>query len=128
MCESFGINVKDWGATAQVHLEPEILEMMPQINGVRGLHKNTPMLTNFCLSNQKARKRVVEYTTAYAKAHPEAEEIHFWLADGFDNHCECEKCRQKLPSDYYVMLLNELDEAWTAEGIPAKIALLSYVE
>lgn len=129
MCEPFDINVKDWGKTADNNSIPdEIKAMLAEINGVRGLHRNIPMVTNFCMSNQAARKRVVDYTTQYALNHPEADEIHFWLADGWDNHCECEECRKLLPSDYYVILLNELDEAFTNAGVKAKIVALSYVE
>lgn len=129
MCEPFGIRVEDWGKTSdESMIKPEIKEMLAEINGVRGLHRGIPMVTNFCMSNAEARKRVVDFTTEYAVNHPEAEEIHFWLADGWDNHCECEECRKLLPSDYYVILLNELDEAFTKAGVKSKIVALSYVE
>lgn len=130
MCEPFGINVKDWGAEVEkdFRLSDEMKEILPYINGKRQLHNNTPMITNFCLSNKKARDKVVAYTTEYAKNHPEVEELEFWLADGYNNHCECPECSKKLPTDFYVMLLNELDEAFTKEGIKSKLVLLSYVE
>ncbi len=130
MCEPFGINVKDWGAEVEkgFELSDEMKEVLPLINGKRQLQNNTPMITNFCFSNKKARDKVVAYTTEYAKAHPEVEELQFWLADGYNNHCECEECSKKLPTDFYVMMLNELDEAFTKKGVKSKIVLLSYVE
>lgn len=130
MCEPFGINVADWGREIdkEFNIEPDIRKMLAQINGKRGIHRNIPMVTNFCMSNKEARKRVVDYATEYAINHPEAEEIHFWLADGWDNHCECEECSKLLPSDFYVMMLNELDEAFTKANVKSKIAVLSYVE
>ena len=130
MCEPFGINVKNWGAQVEngFELSEEMMEILPFENGKRQLHNNTPMVTNFCLSNKKARDKVVAYTTEYAKSHPEVRELQFWLADGYNNHCECPECSKKLPTDFYVMLLNELDEAFTKAGITTKIVLLSYVE
>ena len=130
MCEPFGINVKNWGAQVEngFEISEEMKEILPFENGKRQLHNNTPMITNFCLSNKKARDKVVRYTTDYAKSHPEVRELQFWLADGYNNHCECPECSKKLPTDFYVMLLNELDEAFTKEGITTKIVLLSYVE
>jgi len=130
MCEPFGINVKDWGKTAGENFEvdEEIKGMLAEINGNRGLHRNIPMVTNFCMSNPAARRRVVDYVTRYAKENRDIKEIHFWLADGYDNHCECEECKKVLPTDFYVTLLNELDEEWTRQGIDTKLVALQYVE
>ena len=130
MCEPFGIKVEDWGKTAGdgFVVPDETKEMLAEINGVRGLHRNTPMITNMCMSNSEARKRVVNYVVEYAKKNQDITEIHFWLADGYDNHCECEECKKALPTDFYIMLLNEIDEELTKEGIDTKIMALSYVE
>ena len=130
MCEPFGLNVHEWGKTAGdgFVVPDEIKEMLAEINGKRGLHRNIPMITNICMSNPEARKRVVKYVAEYAKNNQDITEIHFWLADGYDNHCECEECRKALPTDFYIMLLNEIDQELTKEGIDTKIMGLSYVE
>ncbi|MBR1970315.1 MAG: DUF4838 domain-containing protein [Clostridia bacterium] len=130
MCEPFGINVYEWGKTVGENflIDNDTREMLAQINGKRGLHKNIPMITNICMSNSKARKKVVEYVVEYAKNNKDIPEIHFWLADGYDNHCECEECQKALPTDFYIMILNEIDEELTKEGIDTKIMALSYVE
>ena len=54
--------------------------------------------------------------------------LHVWLADGTNNQCECADCAKHLPSDLYVLLLNELDEKFTAAGIDTKIVFLIYVD
>ena len=54
--------------------------------------------------------------------------MHFWLADGSNNHCECELCRDTRPSDFYVQMLNELDEMLTARGLKTRIVFLIYVD
>lgn len=43
--------------------------------------------------------------------------MEFWLADNVHNWCECEQCRKLRPSDWYLMILNELDEKLTAAGL-----------
>jgi len=54
--------------------------------------------------------------------------MHFWLADGSNNHCECELCRDTRPADFYVQMLNELDEKLTAKGLDTRIVFLIYVD
>lgn len=64
----------------------------------------------------------------YLENHPEIDLLHFWLADGSNNQCECEDCKKALPSDFYVMMLNELDRKLSSKGIDAKIVFLLYVD
>ncbi len=54
--------------------------------------------------------------------------LHFWLADGSNNHCECEECRKKRPSDWYIRMLNELDARMTEEGVSTRVVFLIYVD
>jgi hypothetical protein len=51
-----------------------------------------------------------------------------WLADGIHNQCECEECQKKRPSDWYVILLNELDEKLTKAGSKTRIVYCAYVD
>jgi hypothetical protein len=67
------------------------------------------------MSNPEARTIVAKYITKYAKEHLNVDYLHVWLADATGNHCECDECKKKIPSDWYVMLLNEIDERLTAE-------------
>ncbi|MCK5803873.1 MAG: hypothetical protein KAI66_13615, partial [Lentisphaeria bacterium] len=53
---------------------------------------------------------------------------HFWLADGSNHFCECEDCQEMRPADYYVMMLNELDAALSARGLPTRIVFIIYVD
>ena len=106
----------------------ESRELVAMIGGKRGLYKNTPLCTNFCMSNQKARTLVAEHVVKYVQEHENVDYLHVWLADGSNNYCECEECRKKLPADFYVMLLNEIDEKLTAIGSDARIAFISYVD
>ena len=64
----------------------------------------------------------------YCIEHPEVDYLHFWLSDAQNNFCECENCIKQNPSDWYVQILNELDEAMTAADIDTKVVFLLYKE
>ncbi len=54
---------------------------------------------------------MTDAVVAYAQQHPEVDLLHFWLADGANNQCECEQCAPTRPSDFYIMMLNDIDRA-----------------
>ena len=97
-------------------LTDENREYLAMVGGKRGLFHGMPCNTNFCMSNPRARAKVSDYICNYAKYHTDMNYIHVWLADSYHNHCECDECRRKTPSDWYVILLNEIDEALTKAG------------
>ena len=51
-----------------------------------------------------------------------------WLADNSNNYCACADCREALPSDLYIRLPNEMDEAFTEDGIEMRITFIVYLE
>jgi hypothetical protein len=71
---------------------------------------------------------IVESIVDYLKIHKNIDVLHFWLADGTNNQCECENCRDTRPSDFYIKMLNKLDKRLTDEGIDTKIVFLIYVD
>lgn len=124
-CEAIGVDESEWGKTI-FELSDDIKAMTALVNGERGIKKDNPNMTNLCYSNPKVRRKIVDRVLIYAKAHPDTSALHFWLADGTNNHCECDECRKKNPSDWYVTLLNELDERLTEEKLSTKIVFLIY--
>ena len=105
---------------------PEILAL---INGKRQIFQNKPMWTNLCYSQEKVRRDMAQLVYDYSVKHPETDVIHFWLADYFGNWCECEECKKKRPSDWYVMILNEIDRVFAEHGDnTTKIVFLVYLE
>jgi hypothetical protein len=109
-------------------IPPRKREWLALIDGKRDLFGGTPLNTNLCYSNPKVRTALAKAVTAYAAEHPEVDLLHFWLADGANNHCECENCQQARPSDWYVQMLNEIDAHLTAAGLGTKIVFLIYVD
>ncbi len=109
-------------------LPPEKEALLAQIGQKRGLWHGIPTNTNLCYSNPEAQKLLIEQVVTYARQHPSVSYIHFWLADEYNNVCECAKCAQTTLSDQYVQILNQLDARLTQEGLDTKIVFLLYQE
>lgn len=124
-CEPFGIHATDWGVY-EGEIPEETKEYFARIDGVRQLCNGKALNTNLCYSNPVVRNIMTDAVVDYCKKHTSVNYLHFWLADDKNNHCECDKCKEKLPADYYVIMLNELDEKLTAAGIETKIVCLVY--
>lgn len=123
-CVPFGIE-GTYGVT-NATVPEESVKYLALIDGKRGLHHNNPLETEVCYSNPEARAIMIAAAVDYCKKNPGVDYLHFWQSDGFNNCCECENCRDKVAADLYVPLLNELDEAFTKEGINVKIVFLCY--
>ncbi|MBR5518078.1 MAG: hypothetical protein IKV86_03530, partial [Clostridia bacterium] len=72
-------------------------QYLAEIGGKRTLFGGKPVTTNFCMSNIEARNIVSDYIVNFAKTHSNITYLHVWLADGTNNHCECEECIKKTP-------------------------------
>ena len=103
-------------------------ELVAMIDGKRELYNGSAVDTSFCYGNPKARALIVDEVVRYAIEHPEVDTLHFWLADQPNNQCECELCRDTLPSDFYIDMCNEVDAALTERGIKTRIVFLVYLE
>ena len=127
--ESFGIDTTDgWVNNAENPIPEESREFVAMTNGKRELWRGVALNTNFCMSNPKAREKVVNKIADYAEASSNVDYLHVWLADGHNNHCECEECRKKIPTDWYVMTMNELDEELTKRNLNTRIVFICYVD
>ncbi len=124
--QAFGIDGSSWSVHEEP--EPEYRDVVAMINGERKLWNGVPINTNLCYSNPKARNRVTDNVVQYCLDHPELSYVHFWLGDGMNNNCECENCRGKRTSDYYVQMLNELDEKLTKAKLNTRIVFLIYFD
>ncbi len=126
--DPFGIDsANTWDVMEDSEIPEETRGFLAQVQGKRGLFGGIPANTNFCMSNVEARRRVAEYIASYAQAHRNSDYIHVWLADDYNNHCECEACRQKTPSDWYMILMNDIDEALKKRELPTRIVFIAYV-
>ena len=97
-------------------------------NGKRALYEGMPLNTNFCMSNPDARHVVAKSIADYAALAANVDYLHVWLSDSYNNMCECEECRKKTPSDWYVMLMNEVDEIMSARGLKTRVVFICYYD
>jgi len=126
-CEPLGLPGLSWDSQSY-DVTPQVQSYLAEVNGKREVWGGVPLNTNLCFSQPEVRRLVVEGIAEYSEQHPEVDILHFWLADGSNNQCECAACRTKRPSDWYVMMLNELDELLTQRGLSTRIVFLIYVD
>lgn len=126
-CESLGIPARGWSEASCV-LTDDQRACLALVNGERGLWGNVPLNTNLCNASDKVQTLFTEAVVDYARTHRHADMIHVWMADAFNNHCECERCRELTPTDWYVQILNRIDARLTEESISSKIVFLLYFE
>ena len=126
--EPFGISsTAGWASTTE-YVDESISKYLALMNGERKPFGGVPLNTNLCMSNPEVRTIMAKAVADYAESHKNVTYIHVWLADGHNNHCECEECRKLNPSDYYLMIMNELDEELTARNLDSKIVFIAYVD
>ena len=98
------------------------------VKGKRELYLSSPFFTQLCMSQEWVQDKVVNWLADYLKEKPYIDFLHFWLADAMNNHCECDDCVKKTPSDWYVDMLNKLDAKLTEQGNDTKIIFILYVD
>ncbi|MCM1150283.1 MAG: DUF4838 domain-containing protein [Butyricicoccus sp.] len=125
--EALGCESVSWNADP-TPLSEEKRPLAAEVDGKRGLWKGVPANTNLCFHNGEAVDAFAALVTDYARAHPGVDYLHVWLADEYNNVCECPGCRETTLSDQYVELLNEIDRRLTATGLAARIVFLLYQE
>lgn len=126
-CDALGLPSVGWVKAAS-EPDPDTRRLLAKIDGKRTYVEGIPLNTNLCYAEPEARARFCDSVLRYAKAHPETDFLHIWLAD-YPNHvCECEACRRTTVSDQYLSLLNEIDRRMTEAGISTKLVFLLYQE
>ena len=127
--DPFGIgSAVGWSAVDESAITDEQRRHLAMINGKRGLYFGKPTNTNFCMSNPDSRRIVSQYVADYAEAHSNIDYLHVWLADAYHNHCECAECRKKTPSDWYMVLMNDIDKALEERNLKTRIVFIVYVD
>ena len=126
-CEPLGIPGISWDKV-QEDFSPEITRYFAMVKGERKMVDGIPLNLNLCYSNPEVREMMVQSVLDYLKSNKNVDILHFWLADGFNNQCECENCKKHIPSDFYVQILNKLDRVLTENNIKTKIVFLLYYD
>ena len=125
----FGIDTSTgWGKVDDSSLSDEMRAHFALVGGRRGLADGVALNAQFCMSSEKTRKVVIDYIADYAASHPATDFIHVWLGDNVGNHCQCDECVKRSPSDWYVIFLNELDRELTERKLSTRIVFIAYLE
>lgn len=106
----------------------QLTRRMAMINGKRELYGGIPANTNLCYHNTDGVDAFATLVVNYARENPFIDYLHVWLADEYNNICECPYCGQTTLSDQYVALLNEIDRRLTEENLDTHIVFLLYQE
>lgn len=125
--EAIGFSNTGWHSE-ETELDENTRPLVAQVGGVRELWQGIPTNTNLCYANPEARRRLTQQVVSYARANKNVDYLHFWLADEYNNICECDECAKTTLSDQYVEILNGIDEALTAEKLETKVVFLLYQE
>ncbi|MBQ3100778.1 MAG: DUF4838 domain-containing protein [Clostridia bacterium] len=126
-CEPFGIEALGWYDCGSEPAE-SIKDCVALVNGKREYWEGIPMNTNLCYSSPRVIETISKAVCDYSAGHPEVDYLHVWLADGENNHCECDECKKHRPADYYIKLLNAIDERLTEACLSTRIVFLIYVD
>ncbi len=125
-CECFGIAGLGWMEIEEWPKNYQYALAMRQ--GIRDMAYNIPLISALCYSNPDVQKRIVTKAVDYISLHPELDAVHFWLDDGNNNKCECENCKDTRVADFYVQILNQLDEELTKQKLEVQLVFLAYHE
>jgi hypothetical protein len=126
-CEPFGIAGLGWEYPPEP-VPAEAVQYLALVQGKRELWEGIPLNTSLCYSNPAVRRIMTDAVVEYAREHPEVDLLHFWLADGANNQCECEHCAPTRPSDFYVMMLNDVDRKLSALHLDIRVVFLAYFD
>jgi hypothetical protein len=110
-----------WGEMVVPEDQTEYLAL----EGGERVHRR-PTFTELCYGNPRVRDRLVRLVADYAETHPQVDYLHFWLDDRMNNTCECPMCRDRRVSDFYMMLLNGIDQELSRRDLPTRIVFLIY--
>ncbi len=126
---SFGVDTsKGFSAIKNEDLTEEARNNLALYRGKRAFYDSNTLFAQMCLSSESARKQVASYVADYAMKHPNVDYLHVWLGDGHNNHCECDECAKKTVSDWYVVLLNDIDRELTERSLNTRIVFINYNE
>jgi hypothetical protein len=104
------------------------LRYVAEVNGKRSVPWDIASIAALCYSDPAVQEKLARCVEEYAASHPQIDLLHVWLDDGFNNKCECPRCRTHRPADDYIQILNAIDDRLTRRGLPHKIVFLAYVD
>lgn len=104
-----------------------IRPFLAEVDGKRKWHEDYPHHTQLCLTNPAVRAKVMAYVEEVIRGNPHVDILGLWLADGYNNQCECPGCREFRMSELYADYVNEIAERAHRIRPELKIEILAYL-
>ena len=108
-------------------IPPEVKQYFAMKDGERKINK-TVNFTQMCYGNPVVVEKMAEFIADYCEEHKNFDVASLALADGTNNYCECELCKNTRPSDHLINICNAMDEKLTERNLDTKIAFSAYVD
>ena len=124
--EAFGVPGIGWGA--DVPVTEEFNKHLAVVHNMKMIPWGIPMLAALCYSDPEVQQAITDHVVEYAKNNTGIDYLHVWLDDYSNNKCECSRCTSKRPYDWYIEMLNTIDEKLTKLGLETKIVFLAYCD
>lgn len=84
---------------------------------------------NFCVTNPDALELCVKRAAQLAsKLYGSEPNFYFWMDDGLDTHCTCERCRRYSPSEQQLIVINAMIREIRKSIPEAKMPYLAYLD
>ncbi len=130
-CEPFGTTSYGWEPVDPASIPEGFEKYLALVDGKReimttGRYAYVPMVVQLCYGNPEVRQKIVDYFVDYCRNNQHIDYVTFAFGDGSNKMCECELCRDTLPSDHLIMIMNEIRDRLEAEKIPTKISFFMY--
>jgi len=123
--KAIGFGKEGWEINKKV-ISLEKQKLLAKVNGKREIWKGVALNTQMCMTNNDSIKKVINYVCNYAKKHKEIDILAFWIADGFNNLCECKECLKNSPTDLYLKIANEISIKLRKINTKLKLEILVY--
>lgn len=124
--EAFGVPGVGWKSVGP--LPEHFMQKTAIVNNKHWIPWDIPMLTAMCYSDAEVQQRMADNILEFAANNKQVDYLHIWLDDYMNNKCECSRCTTKRPFDWYVQILNKVDEGLTKQNNPLKLVFLSYCD
>ena len=125
-CDPFGMTSYGWEPVDPATIPKGIEKYLALVDGKReipttGNYAYVPMVVQLCYGNPEVRKILVDHFIDYCKKNPHIDIVTFGWGDSANEQCECELCRDTLPSDFAVLMINEICRGLKEAGLPTRI-------
>ncbi len=108
-------------------LPKEVQQYFAMKDGERKINVSTGN-TQMCYGNPEVVERMAEFIADYCEEHENLDVASISLADGTNNYCECEICKDTRPSDHLVNICNAMDRKLTERNLKTKLTFSAYVD